>query len=417
MSFALLIPLSLFALIIQAFFACAEISLISSDRLHLKKQSNSGHLGAKLAIKLLLHPELVLSTTILGTTICVTFQATLLTIFVINRYGHENEFYATLVLSPIVLIFGEILPKTIGQRYSEILAPRLALPMKFAQILFKPANWLLEKYTAKLSKILNPIQEIFMGRSKTSHREDLKYILNYGKKDTALKQSERNMIRRIFEFAKMDAKNSMIPLVNVDMIEDTVSQKEAIEIYHRIGHSRLPVYQERVDNIIGILHMWDVFSETNPDRPIRDLMQKPYYVPVSQMLEDLFFTMKRKGIQMSVVLDEYGGAVGVITVEDILEEIVGEIKDELDNDSLPYKQIAQNKYIIQSNMPIALINELLKFELPKGDYETLSGFLLQQFNRIPDEGDELFYRNLKFVIRKATNRKIESAEVEIIPEG
>lgn len=413
MSLGVLILFEILALLAEGFFSGSEMALISADRLALRKAANGGNRGAKLALELLAHPEHVLVTALVGTGLCVAFQATMVTMFVFTQLGPEYDVYGILILSPLALVFGELIPKTIYQRFAENLAPIVARPILIARWVFAPATWVIGKYAIWLSRLLLPLQEAVGVHHRTTHRDELSYLLHYGRRETALKRTERRMIRRIFDFSKAEAKRALIPLVHLDMIEDTLTQAEALEAFLKYGHSRLPVYHERVDNIVGVVHVFDVFSEQDPAKPVTKLMQSAFFAPVSQQLDDLLYTMKKRGIQMAIVVDEYGGAVGALTLEDILEEIVGEIKDEYDRDSTDYRQLDEGEYLIHARMEISSINELLKFDIPRGDYETLAGFLLQQFNRIPEEGDELYFKNLKFVIRRATNKAIEQVYVAV----
>ena len=398
-------------LLIEGFFSGSEMALISVDRLALHKQAEQGHRGARTALRLLAKPEQFLATTLVGTNICMAFQAIATTLYVYKYLGHEYDLYSILILTPTILIFGEILPKTIFQRYAETLAPRVAPVLEIARLIFAPITWTLGRYTDWLTKKLHPLEELVTGKHQPSHREELRYLLTYGQKETTLKTSERRMIKRILDFAKAEAKNALIPLVNVDMIEDTLAVTEAIELFIKHGHSRVPIYHERVDNVVGVLNLFDLFSEQDGTKPITQVMKSAFYVPVSQQLDDLLFTMQKRGVQMAIVVDEYGGAVGIVTLEDVLEEIVGDIKDEYDTDTALYREAQKDEWIIQGQMEIAAINEQLKLALPRGDYETLAGFLLQQFNRIPEEGDELYYGDLKFTVRKASNRVIQAVQV------
>lgn len=413
MNLETLIPIEITALALQTFFSGSEMALISADKIELRKRANAGAKSAKLALEMLSHPENILATTLVGTNICVAFQATLMEMYFHSNYGPEYGFMATVILSPLILIFGEFIPKSIAQRLSVKIAPLVIRPIMICRIIFSPLTWVLGKYTKRLSKILQPIQDAVQGRRKPSHREELSYLLSIGRKETTLKSSERKMIRRIFEFSKSAAKKALIPLVHVDMIPDTMTHTEALETFLNYGHSRLPVYHERVDNVVGVIHVFDLFSEIDPNRSIKEFMHPAFYAPESQQLDDLLYTMRKRGIPMATVVDEYGGAVGIVTLEDILEEIVGDIKDEYDQEAALFKQLSENEFLFHAQMEVNAINEKFKLEIPKGDYETISGFLLQQFNRIPETGDELFFRNLKFVIRKASSRAIEQVYVEV----
>ncbi len=414
MNIETLIPIELAALALQSFFSGSEMALIAADRIELRKRANAGVKSAKLAIEMLSHPENILATTLVGTNLCVAFQATLMELFIHSHYGPDYSYLATAILSPLVLLFGEFIPKSIAQKFSSKIAPLVIGPIIICRLVFSPFTWVLGKYTKRLSKILQPIQDTVQGRRKPSHREELSYLLAIGRKETTLKSSERKMIRRIFEFSKSAAKKALIPLVHVDMISDTMTQAQALEAFLTYGHSRLPVYHERVDSVVGVIHIFDIFNELDPNKLVNDFMHPAYYAPESQQLDDLLYTMRKKGIPIATVVDEYGGAVGIVTLEDILEEIVGDIKDEYDQETALYKELSENEFLFHAQMEVNAINEKFKLEIPKGDYETISGFLLQQFNRIPEIGDELFFRNLKFVIRRATTRAIEQVYVEVM---
>ena len=228
------------------------------------------------------------------------------------------------------------------------------------------------------------------------------------------------MIKRIFDFKDTEAKHALIPLVKVEAIEEPSTVRQAIERYQIHRHSRMPVFSGRIDNIIGVLEASDLLSAIDLNQPIRNYITSAHYAAETQGLEDLMLEMRRDDIEMVVVVDEYGGAVGVLTFEDIIEEIVGEISDEYDSESLPYKELGPTSWLVQARMEVGDLNEKLKLSIPEGEYETLSGFLLQQFGRIPQNQDELFFDtptgSYKFTIRKATQRHIETVLVERISE-
>ena len=268
--------------------------------------------------------------------------------------------------------------------------------------------------------MVGPIEELLTGKRRTT-REDLESLLSYSRRESELKSTEKKMIKRILEFRESEARNALIPLVRVDAIEDNATIREALERFERHRHSRMPVFEERIDNIIGILETADLFMATDVDQPIRLYLTNAHYVPETQSLSNVMAEMHREDNEIAVVVDEHGGAVGIITFEDIVEEIVGEISDEYDSDYLPYKQLSDQSWVVQARMEILMINEQLRFELPQGEYETLSGFLLQQFGRIPEIRDELFFNTpagqFKFTIRKATERHIETVLIEKIAEA
>ncbi|MEK6578824.1 MAG: hemolysin family protein [Bdellovibrionota bacterium] len=413
--FAILPPL----LLIEGLFSGAEIALLSADKLVLKKHSKHGDSGAKLALELATYPERILSTTLLITSFCVVMISGLVTLYLLQVHPKHGDLIAVLVTSPIIVILGELIPKTLFQQNANRLAPRVALPVYWAYWLFYPITRLLSSYTTRLSRMVGPLEELVSGKHRTT-RDELKALLSYGKRESEIKTSEKRIIKRIFDFKDSEAKHALIPLVKVEAIDEEATVKEALERFEHHRHSRMPVYADRIDNIVGVLEAQDLFSATDLNQPIRLYITPAQYVAEAQALEDLMQEMRLEDTELVVIVDEHGGAVGILTFEDIVEEIVGEIADEFDSEALPYKELSDKRWLIQARMEIIRLNEALKLEIPEGDYETLGGFLLQQFGRIPEPKDELYFStpsgSLKFTVSKATDRQIESVLIERLDE-
>ncbi|MGZ3699339.1 MAG: hemolysin family protein [Bdellovibrionota bacterium] len=402
-------------LILEGFFSGSEIALLSADKLLLKKQARQGERGATLAMELATHPERILSTTLLMTSLSVISISALISLYFLERATPHSDFFAILVTSPLVVLLGELIPKTIYQKHSNFLAPIVARPVWVAYFMFYPVTRLISSYTTKLSRIVGPIEELLAGRKRTT-RDDIVALLSYNRRESEIKTTEKQIIKRILDFRDSEAKHAVIPLVRVEAIEETATVQEALDRFEFHRHSRMPVYSERVDNIIGVLEAADLLSAVDVSQSIRHYITPAHYVSETQSLEDLLHEMRAEDNEMVVVVDEHGGAVGILTFEDIVEEIVGEIADEYDTDSAPYKEVSERSWLVQARMEISAINETLKLDLPHGEYETLSGFLLQQFGRIPEPRDELFFDTnagpLKFTIRAATERHIEQVLIE-----
>ncbi len=400
-------------LLIEGFYSGSEIALLSADKIDLKKEGKTGHVGADLALALANHPERVFSTTLLMTSLCVISISALIAMYFLELEVKYPNLSAIIVTSPLVVIFGELLPKTIYQKNATRIAPWVAYPVSWTYWVFFPLTRLIAYYTTRLSRIVGPLEELLAGKTKST-REDIRALLSYGRNETEIKTSERRMIKRIFDFKETEAKHALIPLVQVEAIELGASVQSALESFEKNRHSRMPVYSGRIDNIVGILETTDLLMANDLKETIQRYVSPAFYAAETQSLEDLM----RDDHDMVVVVDEHGGAVGILTFEDIVEEIVGEINDEYDSESLPYKVLSDTSWIVQARMEVQQINEILKFELPQGEYETLSGFLLQQFGRIPEPKDELFFDTtagfFKFVIQKATERHIETVYIEKI---
>ena len=408
---ALVLPL----ILLEGFFSGSEIALLSADKLMLRTLSKLGDKRAILALDLANHPERVLSTTLLMTSLCVIGCSTLISLFFLNEAVSHAEIRSVLVTSPIVVIFGELIPKTVYQKYANSLARWIAYPIQWTYWIFFPITRMLAFYTSRLSKIVGPIEELLTGRRRLT-RDEIQSLLSYKRNETEIKTTEGRMIKRIFDFRYSEAKHALIPLVQVDAIEELSTVQNALECFESHRHSRMPVYSERIDNIVGVLEIVDLLTATDLQEPIRLYISPARYVAETHALNDLMLEMRREDNEMVVVVDEHGGAVGILTFEDIVEEIVGEISDEFDYESLLYKEVKEGTWSVQARMEIQQINEILKIKLPEGNYETLSGFLLQQFGRIPETRDELFFNTpmgaYKFTIQKATERHIDTVLIE-----
>jgi putative hemolysin len=407
-------------LLIEGFFSGSEIALLSADKLTLKQEAKNGKKGASLALELANHPERVFSTTLLFTSLCIITSSALIELYLLSIQSTFPNLFAILITSPLIVIFGELVPKTLFQRNATRLAPWVARPLYMSYCTLYPLTRLISYYTTRLSRFVGPIGEYLSGKTKTT-REDIQALLSYTRKETEIKSSEKQMIGRILDFKYTEAKNALIPLVKVDAISVDATVEEALESFDRHRHSRIPVYSGRIDNIIGILESTDLLSAHDLKESIQFFISTAQYAPESQALIDLMHDMKKEDNEMVVVVDEHGGAIGILTFEDIVEEIVGEISDEYDYESLPYRVISERSWILQARMEIQQINDVLKIQLPEGDYETLSGFLLQQFGRIPEKNDELFFStptgDYRFVIQTATERHIETVMIEKLSDA
>lgn len=411
---ALLIPL----LAIEGFFSGSEIALLSADPLVLKSKGAKGSSRAKLALELARHPERVLTSTLVMTAFCVVLISALCSLWARGRFGGHSEWVAVGIASPVVVIFGELIPKTIYQKYANALAPWVSYPVSFVYLAFFPFTRTISIYTSALARLLRPVEELLTGRSQ-SGRDELLTLLSYGKRESELGANETRMIRRIFEFKGTEAKHILIPLIKVEAIEEHATIHEALERFKNHRHSRMPVYRGRIDNIVGILEISDLFHAPDPQQSVRHFIENVTYIAETHPLDDLLKTMRQEEAEMVVIVDEYGGAIGILTFEDIVEEIVGEIEDEHDDEVSGFKELGENRFALQARMEITAINERLNLELPEGDYETLGGFLLQQFSKIPETGDEIVFdtptSSLKFTVRKANERQIQSVLVEVLP--
>jgi CBS domain containing-hemolysin-like protein len=390
-------------LFLQALFAGSEIALVSCDKIKIKALAEGGSKTAKLVLKSFLEIERFISTTLVGINLSLTISTIILTFYIQDTYGEGKEFYTVLILSPLIVIFGQVVPKAIFQKRGNTMVLWSIYPLWVISKIFSPILFLVSLFTKGLLKMIGSTENPFITR------EELLQAIE-GDETTRRDGYREKIIKRIFRFSETRVDEIMIPLIQVCALPEDAPTKEVIKRIKETGHSRIPIYQERVDNITGMLNAFDLLS-AKPDDPIRNFSRTPFYVPVTKSVDELLDEMKRGQSGMAVVVDEYGGAVGVITLEDILEEVVGEIEDEYDKGTRLWRRIAEGEYLINPKIEIEKVNEDLRLGIPDGEYDTLSGFLLSEVGSIPKGGDEILYENHKFIVTKASLRSIEEVKL------
>jgi putative hemolysin len=412
-----IILLVLFFIVVEGFFSGSELALLSADKLALKKKSKVGDFGAGLALRLLKNPERVLSSTLILTNTCVMTISVLLTLEFKRIKGPDGELYAVVVGSLLVILFGELIPKFVFRKLSATVAPKVAIPIFYTQKILSPVIGLISFYTSQITKVLRPIELMLVGKKQTP-KDELQGLLTTDSNDTQIKSNEKRLIKKILKFREKLSKDGLVPLVQVDAIERQATLQEAFELFAEKKHSRLPVYDERIDNIIGVLELSQVLRQTDLKQKIDRFIKPAVYTSEAQRLEETLNDMMDQDFQIAIVVDEYGGAVGILTREDIFEQIVGDLEDEDDAEKKLIRTVSPHQWLVKSRTTITQINEELQIDLPEGDYDTLSGFLLRQFSRIPESGDELYFDTkagqIHFIVREATRRRIESVSIERI---
>jgi putative hemolysin len=334
----------------------------------------------------------------------------LVTAFFLGLFGAAAEIPVILTLPPLILILGEIIPKSIGRQQATFLAERLAPVLWIASWIMYPITWVF----ASLSRVVL----LAAGVRKTGQlpfitREDLRLVVAKSGPEVDLEGKERLFIHRILQFSLRTVKEVMVPLIRVTAIPDTLTIAQAQEEFRNTRFSRLPVYHRRIDNLVGVLHSFDLLGEEHPERPIKPFVRPVKYVPELKKIDRLLAEMQRDGSHLAVVVDEYGGAVGIVAIEDLLEEIVGEITDEFDQEVIPFRKLGEGHYLINARTEIKALNESLKLNLPPGDYETLAGFLIAQLGDLPRGGEMVQYHNLKFTVRSTEARTIQEVELHV----
>jgi len=405
MSLELIVLVIAICLLLQGFFAGSEIALVSCDKIRMKALADGGSRSAKLVLKAFLEIERFISTTLVGINLALITSTIILTFYLQDAYGKGGEFYTVLILSPLIIIFGQVVPKAVFQKRRNTIILGAIYPLWFISKVFSPILFVVTLFTRGLVKLIGSTENPFITR------DELLYVIEG---EEAIKQGghREKIIRRIFRFSETTVHEIMIPLIQVCALNENTPVKEAVKMIKETGHSRIPIYHERVDNITGMLHAFYLLG-ANPDEPVRNFSHTPLYVPESKPVDELLEEMKKGRAGMAIVVDEYGGAVGVITLEDILEEVVGEIEDEYDKGIKLWRKIGEDEYLINPRIKIEDINEELGLAIPEGEYDTLSGFLLSETGSIPKVDDKIQYKNYTFTVTKATSRSIEEVRLTL----
>lgn len=397
----------LVCLFLEGFFSGSEIALVVADKLRLKNRADQGEGKALMTQALISQPRRLFGTTLLGTNICVVTASTVLTYFIISNYGDEYSAFA-LLLSPVILVFGEVLPKSIYQHHADLLARRVGVILTWASYIMFPLVWLL----SKLTKFLLGGVERVAGMEPRISREELGSILSSREvTDSDMPPEERKMIRRVLNLSDAEVENIMIPLVEVEMLPSATDTEAALSIFDLKGFSRLPIFEHRSHNIVGIVDAADcIFASER--KVLKDIMSPVIYVPETMPLYELYETLQSAREEVAVVVDEYGGATGLVTLEDLLEEVVGEIRDEYELGEQYWREVGPERYLVSGRMEVEKANEKLKLAIPDGDYETVAGYVLELFGYIPEVGEKIPAKGWVYIVKNATPRAVVEIEVK-----
>ena len=399
----------LFCLMAEAFFSGSEIAFVAVDKIRVQHLAQSGSWAAQWVLRFIENPERIFCAMIFCHNLAFVTAVTLATSILIKLFGAGLGDLLTLILvSPLLLVLGEIVPKSIFQERADWITFRAVYPIWLASVIFYSILFPLSKLIAFIQWLIGQHD---LKPSPFFTREELDMIVQMSGQETDVEPEEQIMIRKIFSFSDTAVREAMIPLVEVVAAEDTATVEEVIQKIAEKGFSRIPIYHQEIHNIIGIVKAHDLLKAQDRQTPIKDFIRPTYYVPEQKRIDDLLREMQQKRGHMAIIVDEYGGSIGLVTLEDLLEEIVGEIEDEYDPSRQLFRRLADDSYIIDGRMEIDRINEELGLGLPKGDYETLGGFIINYLQAIPEIGHSFQYDNLSFLIRSATKTRVEEVKL------
>jgi putative hemolysin len=405
-------------LMMSAFFSGSESAYFSLSEFDLERlkdeKEKSG--STKRILSLLDKPRRLLLSILVGNTVVNVAAATVAAFFIGHTIrkgviaGHTGILLEIVIVTFIILVFSEVSPKIFAIKQSLKFARFVSFPLKMTILIIGPVTIVFEKIASGFSNLLHVRKEL-----PFVNEEELKTFIDIGEERGTLDKTEREMIHSIFEFRETMVKEVMIPRIDMHCIEKNIPIKDVLTLVKEKGHSRIPVYHEKVDDIIGILFVKDLlpFLSGKKEVPtLETLVRKPYFVPESKLIDELLKEFQQERIHMAIVVDEYGGTAGLVTLEDVIEEIVGEIRDEYDREKPLIQKIDDSSWLIDAKINIEELNDRLGFEIPtEEDYESLGGFIFSLTGSIPEEKQAVEYANLRIYIEKVQGRRIKRVRI------
>ena len=403
-----LIWLAVVCLIFTMFFSAAEMAFIAANRLRLRYLAEEGNGTAQSYLEAFRQPERVLSTAMIGVTICHIVAASAVTWLLLPLIGGMAPIVVTILLTPVMLVVGEIIPKAVAREWATSLILRLYRPLTWAAVLLVP-------FVSFANVVVGALLRMFGGRQPDMRafvsREELKALLQLEPGEADVTTIEAQLIDKIFDLGDTTVREVMVPLVEVAMLADTATPRDAVAFIMDRGFSRVPIFRQRETNIVGVVGAKDILSRGAAVRALDELKRPPYYVPETKRIDDLLREMQRNRTHMAVVVDEYGGSTGVVTLEDILEQIVGDIHDEHERAAAPAERLPDGSYRVAARANIDELNEALDWSLPKRDYETVAGLVLATLHRIPRAGEEFQIAGYSITVLESDARRVISVKI------
>lgn len=410
-------------ILLNAYFAATEIAFISLNDAKIEKMSKEGNKKAKQITKMLKNPSKFLATIQIGITlagflssafasdtfadILAPFLTQALPIFSVEVWRGISIVIITIILSFFTLVFGELVPKRLAMKYDEKIAFATIGVIKAISIITAPFVKLLTASTNLVSKIFGVTEN----EEATITEEEIKMMIDEGEEKGTIKEEEKELINNVFEFNDITASEIMKHRKDIFAVDINISNDELMEELSKeeYRYSRIPVYDETIDEIKGILYIKDVLKNIGKKNfKVKNVVKDAYFVSQTRLINEVFKELQKNKMQIAIIIDEYGGTAGLITMEDILEELVGDIYDEYDKEEKEFEKIDENTYIIVGSMPIYDVNKLLNANIPEGDYDTLSGFLQEKLGRIPEEEENpiIETKEVTYKIEKYEDKRI-----------
>ncbi|MEE9611439.1 MAG: hemolysin family protein [Desulfatiglandales bacterium] len=396
-------------LFLSAFFSGSETALVSLNRIRIKRLAEEGNKNAVIVEELIQKPNRLLATVLVGNNIVNIGAAAIATSIAIQMFQNWGVAIATGVMTLLVLVFGEMTPKSLAASNAERISLKVARPIGLLVKVFYPIVKVLVEITRPLTKLLGGDIRLH----KLFTEEEFKIMVEVGEEEGVIEKEEREMIHGIIEFGETEATEVMAPRIDVVGIKSSATIKEANDLVLKSGYSKIPVYEDSIDNIIGVLHARDLLKAAGGDKAIKKIMRQVYYVPETKKLDEILKEMRERKTQIAIVVDEYGGTAGLVTAEDLVEEIVGEIMDEFDVEEDSIRKIDEKTVLVDAKLNIGDLNDALELDLPEEEFETVGGLIFNTLGKIPIAGEVVEINGVNLKVEKMRGRRIGKVKLAI----
>ena len=405
-------------LLLQGFFSGSEIALVNADKIKMRHLAAQGHKGAQRVLRMFQHPEVLLGTTLVGTNISLVALTTLGTLLMINLFGPYGDLLAFLLYTPIFLIFGEVVPKSVYQQKANQLAPRIIYPLQLFSLLFYPLVWIFSRL-ARLAVRLLGIKPSHHSPFMT--RDQVRLIIEGAEQAANVDVFDRDRLLRAIKFAERTVGEVMIPIAEVIMLSHRQSSNEAINLARKHGYFRLPIYEDEPGQILGVvaLDIWDLMDPQLRDRPLQELYRPALYVVENQPLDELLAELQQRDDHMAIVVDEYGSAIGMVTLEELLEQVLGEVVNLGYNFDIHaprarahIERLGGERYRVDGRVMLAELFEQLGISASHPQSHTIGGLMMNRLRHLPRPGESITLSGYRFTVEAVGEKGVKSIIAE-----
>jgi len=401
----------LLLLLLSGFFSGSETALLALDRLRVKFLQQKGRPGAAQLAQLLERPDRLLGGILVGNNLVNIAASVVATGFFVSQYGDRGELLTILVLTPVLLILSEVCPKTYAAQHPEKTSFFVLRPILLVLWILSPVIYVVTRISGLLTGFFHrgEIENDFLSE------DEIRAIIEAGEESGVVAAEQRRMLHGVFDLSETRVRDVMLPRTEMVGVEVGSSFAVVLETLRAARHSRFPVYSESLDNIVGVIHSKDILGYIGKEDvfSLKDLCRKPHFVPESNRIALLLQSFRKRKEHLSIVVDEYGGVEGLVTLEDVVEEIVGEIHDEHDIEEADFRPLGPKRFLVDGAVSLRILNRRFQLNLPEEHVTTLAGLLMQQMGKIPVEGDFCEIDDIRFGVRQMDERRIETVEMRL----